>query len=135
MLFQGLRYSALIGSIGTAVGAWIKVFSINPDQFLIAFFGQTIVAISQVFVLIVPARLASEWFKAENQSKICSATVFAGQVGTALGFLLTPMIVSHNREEIRDGLCVLMFGTAIMSTVVAIIVTVCVCNMSFKRIN
>lgn len=99
---------------------------------MIALLGQTIVAISQVFVLIVPARLASEWFKAENQSKICSATVFAGQVGTALGFLLTPMIVSHNPDEIRDGLCVLMIGTAIISTVVAIIVTVCVCKVRFE---
>ncbi|XP_063710177.1 uncharacterized MFS-type transporter C09D4.1-like [Culicoides brevitarsis] len=121
---RGLRYSALIGSIGTAAGAWIKVFSINADQFMIAFLGQTIVAISQVFVLIVPARLASEWFKAENQSKVCSATVFAGQVGTALGFLITPMIVSHNHDEVRDGLCVLMLGTAIISTIVAVVVAV-----------
>lgn len=116
----------MIGSIGTALGAWVKVFSINSNQFLIAFLGQTIIAISQVFVLIVPARLASEWFKAENQSKVCSATVFAGQAGTALGFLLTPMIVSHNKNEIRDGLFVLMVGSAIISTIIAVIVAVCV---------
>lgn len=125
----------MIGSIGTALGAWIKVFSINPDQFLIAFFGQTIVAISQVFVLIVPARLGSEWFRMENQSKICSATVFAGQVGTALGFLLTPMIVSHNQDEVRDGLCVLMIGTAVFSTIIAIVVIVCVCSTAFGTMN
>lgn len=84
-----------------------------------------------MFVLIVPARLASEWFAAENQSKVCSATVFAGQVGTALGFLITPMIVPHNQEEVRDGLCVLMVGTAVISTIVAVIVAVCVFLTAF----
>lgn len=108
------------------MGAWVKVFSINSDQFLLAFVGQTITAIAQVFVLIVPGRLASEWFKAEDQSKVCSATVFAGQLGTALGFLLPPIIVSHDKTEIKTGLRILMLCTAISSSLVAIVVAVCV---------
>lgn len=47
-LFQGLRVTALCGAIGTAVGAWIKVFSVDPNLFYVTFIGQSLVAASQV---------------------------------------------------------------------------------------
>jgi MFS transporter, FLVCR family, feline leukemia virus subgroup C receptor-related protein len=42
------------------------VFSLKPDQFAFALFGQSIVAISQIFVLAVPIRLAKIWFSPEQ---------------------------------------------------------------------
>lgn len=44
--------TALCGAIGTCVGAWIKVFSVHPDLFYVGFIGQSIVATSQVILLI-----------------------------------------------------------------------------------
>lgn len=46
--FQGLRITALVGAMGTCIGAWIKVFSVQPDLFFVSFAGQSIVALSQV---------------------------------------------------------------------------------------
>lgn len=40
--------TALCGAVGTAVGAWIKVFSVDPDMFYVTFIGQSVVACSQV---------------------------------------------------------------------------------------
>ena len=48
IIFKGLRITALVGVIGTCIGAWIKVFSVSPDAFFVGFFGQSIVALSQV---------------------------------------------------------------------------------------
>jgi FLVCR family feline leukemia virus subgroup C receptor-related protein len=77
---QGLRASVLLGALGTAGGSWIKVASASPDLFVVAFVGQTVVAMSQVFVLSVPARLAAVWFGQHEVSSACSIGVFGNQV-------------------------------------------------------
>lgn len=80
MRFQGLRFAALAGAIGTTLGSWIKVFSVSPDRFWITFFGQSLVALSQTFILSVPARLAAVWFGPDQVSSACSIGVFGNQV-------------------------------------------------------
>ncbi|CAK1601579.1 unnamed protein product [Parnassius mnemosyne] len=89
----GLRVTTIIGSFGTCAGAWLKVFSVPQDMFWLGFAGQTVVAISQVFILNVPPRLAAVWFGADQVSSACSIGVFGNQLGVALGFLLPPMLV------------------------------------------
>ncbi|XP_013176876.1 PREDICTED: uncharacterized MFS-type transporter C09D4.1 isoform X1 [Papilio xuthus] len=89
----GLRVTTIIGSFGTCLGAWLKVFSVPQDMFWLGFAGQTVVAVSQVFILNVPPRLAAVWFGADQVSSACSIGVFGNQLGVALGFLLPPMLV------------------------------------------
>ncbi|XP_013176880.1 PREDICTED: feline leukemia virus subgroup C receptor-related protein 2 isoform X2 [Papilio xuthus] len=90
---MGLRVTTIIGSFGTCLGAWLKVFSVPQDMFWLGFAGQTVVAVSQVFILNVPPRLAAVWFGADQVSSACSIGVFGNQLGVALGFLLPPMLV------------------------------------------
>lgn len=71
----------IIGMAGTCVGAWIKVASVSPDRFWVTFLGQTIVGLSQIFILNVPARLSAVWFGPEQVSSACSIGVFGNQVG------------------------------------------------------
>jgi len=47
----GLRWVAIIGSGMTCLGAWIKIFSVQPDRFYVILIGQSIVAITQVIFL------------------------------------------------------------------------------------
>lgn len=54
--------------------------SVAPDRFWVGFLGQTIVALSQVFILSVPARLAAVWFGPNQVSSACSIGVFGNQV-------------------------------------------------------
>ncbi|KOB74381.1 Uncharacterized protein OBRU01_09543 [Operophtera brumata] len=93
---QGLRITTIIGAFGTCLGSWLKVFSVPQDMFWLGFVGQTVVAISQVFVLNVPPRLAAVWFGADQVSSACSIGVFGNQLGVALGFVLPPMLVDAN---------------------------------------
>lgn len=79
---QGLRAAVLIGIAGTCLGAWIKVASVSPDRFWVAFLGQSVVALSQIFILSIPARLAAVWFGPEQVSSACSIGVFGNQVRT-----------------------------------------------------
>ncbi|XP_053963221.1 feline leukemia virus subgroup C receptor-related protein 2 isoform X3 [Anastrepha ludens] len=49
---MGLRITALVGIVGTCMGSWIKVFSVQPDLFYVTFIGQTIVALSQLGIAV-----------------------------------------------------------------------------------
>lgn len=97
----GLRVACLIGATGTCLGAWIKVASVAPDRFWVAFTGQSVVACSQCFILSVPARLAAVWFGPDQVSSACSIGVFGNQLGVAIGFLFPPMMVKTH-EDINE---------------------------------
>ncbi|KAL0279177.1 UNVERIFIED_CONTAM: hypothetical protein PYX00_000786 [Menopon gallinae] len=123
----GLRVACLVGSAGTCLGAWIKLGSVSPDRFYVAFIGHSIVACSQVFVLSVPARLAAVWFGPDQVSSACSIGVFGNQLGVAIGFLFPPMIVKSHEDinEIGADLQFMYYIVAGITTLVFIaIVTV-----------
>lgn len=77
---QGLRITVLVGSVGTCIGSWIKVGSLDPNLFWVTFLGQSVVALSQACILSIPARLAAVWFGPEQVSSACSIGVFGNQV-------------------------------------------------------
>ncbi|KRT86292.1 membrane transporter [Oryctes borbonicus] len=75
----GLKVTVLLGSIGTCIGSWIKVGSVDPNLFWVTFLGQSVVALSQACILSIPARLAAVWFGPEQVSSACSIGVFGNQ--------------------------------------------------------
>uniref|UniRef100_A0A182JVD2 Major facilitator superfamily (MFS) profile domain-containing protein n=1 Tax=Anopheles christyi TaxID=43041 RepID=A0A182JVD2_9DIPT len=121
---RNMRQSAVIGTVGTALGAWIKVFSTDPSQFQIVIVGQIISAIAQVFLLSIPSRLSATWFSPEEASSVCAFGVFGAQLGIAIGFFLTPMVVVNHEEMTAIGidLQVFLMGVAGISTMIACMV-------------
>ncbi|XP_066259987.1 uncharacterized MFS-type transporter C09D4.1 [Euwallacea similis] len=118
----GLRLAILIGIFGTCLGAWIKVASVDPCRFYIGFVGQSIVALSQVFVLSVPARLAAIWFGPDQVSSACSIGVFGNQIGVAAGFVIPPMIVTGGTiSEVTMQLYILFIGVAILTSIILLL--------------
>lgn len=69
----------MIGITITCAGSWIKILAVR-NPFWVAFIGQSVVALGQVFVLSVPARLAAVWFGPSQVSSACSIGVFGNQV-------------------------------------------------------
>ncbi|ETN67762.1 hypothetical protein AND_000456 [Anopheles darlingi] len=121
---RNMRQSAVIGTVGTALGAWIKVFSTNPSQFEIVMIGQTVSAIAQVFLLSIPSRLSATWFSPQEASSVCAFGVFGAQLGIAIGFFLTPMIIVNNDDVSLIGvdLQIFLMGVAGFSTMIACMV-------------
>ncbi|PAV67718.1 hypothetical protein WR25_04230 [Diploscapter pachys] len=126
----GLRVSVLLGALGNAIGAWVKIMSTNPDGFWITFIGQTIVGTSQIFTLGIPPRLAAVWFGPDEVSTACAAGVFGNQLGIAVGFVTPPLLV-HNgtKEDVARDLNVLFLASAVLNTVV---LTFILCFFSSK---
>jgi len=118
---KGLRWSILLGSLGTCLGSWIKVFGTGRPQWWIMFSGQTIVAISQIFILGIPPQLAATWFPSSQVSSACAIGVFGNQLGVALGFVIPTSVVSNQKEEedihlIGEDLYNMCLGVAIITT-------------------
>ncbi|CAG9132450.1 unnamed protein product [Plutella xylostella] len=120
----GLRVTTIIGSFGTCLGAWLKVFSVPQDMFWLGFAGQTVVAISQVFILNVPPRLAAVWFGADQVSSACSIGVFGNQLGVALGFFVPPMLVraSGTVEELAHDFQLMFYLVAGFTSVLFVLI-------------
>lgn len=120
----GLRFSVIIGITGTCAGSWLKVISVRPDLFWVGFAGQSVVALAQVFILSVPARLAAVWFGPGQVSSACSIGVFGNQLGVAIGFLMPPMLVNGkgDSDTIGSELFMMFLIVAIMSSVLFVLI-------------
>ena len=118
---KGLRFCVLIGSLGTALGAWVKCASVAPDRFWVTMIGQGIVATSQLFILNLPPRIAAVWFDTNEASRATSIGVFGNQIGIAIGFVLPPQLVTTTSPEtIAQGLRYMFYGVAILCTLIFI---------------
>jgi FLVCR family feline leukemia virus subgroup C receptor-related protein len=122
----GMRDSILVGSLGTTLGSIIKCFSCQPGRFGLLMVGQTLVAISQLFVLSVPPRLASVWFPDHQVSLANACGVFGNQFGIALGFVVPQLVVDETADDSLDaigaGLWRLFIGIALVSGTVSLLI-------------
>ncbi|XP_044729456.1 uncharacterized MFS-type transporter C09D4.1-like [Chrysoperla carnea] len=101
---KGVRFVLLVAASGNFIGSWLKVFSATPNGFYIGLTGQTILAVSQLFILSLPAKLAGIWFDASQMSTACTIGVFGAQLGEATGFFLTPIIVRNHKNKDDIGI-------------------------------
>ncbi|CAL7940713.1 unnamed protein product [Xylocopa violacea] len=122
----GLRWSNIIACGITCLGSWIKVLSVSPDRFYVTFIGQSLVAIVQTVVLMIPGRLAAQWFDSNQVSTATSFSVLGNQMGVALSFLVTPIIVKNhkNLDDIGAGLSYLFWSVAIIVTVLFLLIII-----------
>lgn len=96
----GLRKAILLGTFGTALGSLVKLlFGGDPGMtsFWWMMLGQTIVALSQLFIISIPPLLAAVWFPDNQVSTATGVGVFGNQLGIALGFIVPPLIIKDSR--------------------------------------
>lgn len=93
----GLRKAVLLGTFGTALGSLIK-WQLGGEPGMTAFWwmmlGQTIVALSQLYIISIPPLLAAVWFPDDQVSTATGIGVFGNQLGIALGFIIPPLVLS-----------------------------------------
>ncbi|XP_034239938.1 uncharacterized MFS-type transporter C09D4.1-like isoform X3 [Thrips palmi] len=120
---KGLRPAVLLGCSLMCAGSWLKVLSAAPDRFDIAFIGQTMIGVAQMFTLGVPGRLAAVWFGAKEVSFACAVGVFGNQLGIALGFLIPPALVGDHADlqKITADLKLLYYVFAAVPTAVLVL--------------
>lgn len=93
----GLRKAVLLGTLGTALGSAIKWWmggQPGMSAFWWMMLGQTIVALSQLYIISIPPLLAAVWFPDHQVSTATGIGVFGNQFGIALGFIIPPWVIS-----------------------------------------
>ncbi|CAN2391541.1 heme export, partial [Pristimantis euphronides] len=120
---RGLRLTALLGSGLNCLGAWVKCAAARPDLFPVTMLAQVVCSVAQVFILGLPSRVASVWFGPKEVSTACATAVLGNQFGTAIGFLLPPVLVprSDDTKETAHNISVMFYGTAAVSTLLFIL--------------
>lgn len=116
---RGLRLTALLGSGLNCAGAWLKCASVRPDLFGVTVTAQVICSIAQVFILGLPSRIASVWFGPREVSTACATAVLGNQLGTAIGFLVPPVLVRDTPDDedlTAHNISIMFYGTAALST-------------------
>uniref|UniRef100_A0A1Y1M1X7 Major facilitator superfamily (MFS) profile domain-containing protein n=1 Tax=Photinus pyralis TaxID=7054 RepID=A0A1Y1M1X7_PHOPY len=123
----GVRVSLIVGIVGTAIGAWIKVLSASPDRFWVLLVGQTFVAIGTSTFLALPAKLAAVWFGANEVSSACGFALAGVQMGFAVGYAVPPLLIrnQYDRSLIEGDLFTMSLCVAITCTVLVIVVLIC----------
>ncbi|KAG8443746.1 hypothetical protein GDO86_009065 [Hymenochirus boettgeri] len=124
---KGLKVIALLGSGLNCLGAWIKCTSVRPDLFPVTMLAQTVCSVAQVFILGLPSRVASVWFGPKEVSTACATAVLGNQLGTAIGFLLPPVLVpkiDDDTELTGFNISIMFYGTAAVSTLLFILTIV-----------
>ncbi|KAJ8396151.1 hypothetical protein AAFF_G00020180 [Aldrovandia affinis] len=88
--------------------------------------AQVICSIAQVFILGLPSRIASVWFGPKEVSTACATAVLGNQLGTAIGFLLPPLLVpnTEDKELMGYNISIMFYGTAVVSTLLFILAAV-----------
>nr|XP_020442267.1 feline leukemia virus subgroup C receptor-related protein 1 [Monopterus albus] len=116
---KGLRLTALLGSGLNCIGAWLKCASVGRELFGVTFTAQVICSVAQVFILGLPSRIASVWFGPREVSTACATAVLGNQLGTAIGFLLPPVLVPNTPNDVQltgRNISIMFYGTAAVST-------------------
>ncbi|XP_053301710.1 feline leukemia virus subgroup C receptor-related protein 1 [Pleuronectes platessa] len=116
---RGLRLTALLGAGLNCAGAWLKCASVGPGLFGVTVTAQVICSVAQVFILGLPSRIASVWFGPREVSTACATAVLGNQLGTAIGFLLPPVLVPNTPDDLElmgRNISVMFYGTAALST-------------------
>lgn len=114
----GLRPTVLVGSLGTGLGAAVKCASVGRDSFAILMLGQSLVAVSQLFLLSIPPQLAAVWFPDQQVGLANAVGVLGNQLGIAIGFIAPFWFVRHDASdmaELQVGLQRLYYAVGLVS--------------------
>ncbi|XP_069581212.1 heme transporter FLVCR1 [Brachyistius frenatus] len=126
---KGLRLTALLGAGLNCAGACLKCASVSPELFGVTVTAQVICSVAQVFILGLPSRIASVWFGPREVSTACAAAVLGNQLGTAIGFLLPPVLVPYKPTDVEvtgQNISIMFYGTAAVSTVLFVLTVIVV---------
>ncbi|XP_045044440.2 choline/ethanolamine transporter FLVCR1 [Desmodus rotundus] len=124
---RGLRLTAMLGSGLNCLGAWIKCGSVQQHLFWVTMLGQSLCSVAQVFILGLPSRIASVWFGPKEVSTACATAVLGNQLGTAVGFLLPPVLVpntQNNTDLLAHNISTMFYGTSAVATLLFVLTVI-----------
>ncbi|RWS02951.1 Feline leukemia virus subgroup C receptor-related protein 2-like protein [Dinothrombium tinctorium] len=115
----GIRSVMLICSSVTTFGLILKFIALTPSLFWLSVIGQTLIAVSIIYLNSCPTQIASTWFAKNEANKAMAVLVFANFFALSVGFLATPLLVANltTAVQIANTLRILILSEAIVSII------------------
>ncbi|XP_065215557.1 uncharacterized MFS-type transporter C09D4.1-like [Planococcus citri] len=121
--FLGVRYTMILGAFGITLGNWIKVFSVAPDRFYVAFLGQCCSVSFLMMSYGLMGRFTAIWFGADEISTAGALATLGDQLGGAFAYFFPTVLVKDGPEEaIGNGLRNMHLCVSITSTIIFFLV-------------
>ncbi|XP_065215560.1 uncharacterized MFS-type transporter C09D4.1-like isoform X2 [Planococcus citri] len=115
----------ILGACGITVGNWIKVFSVAPDRFHVAFLGQCCSVSFLMMTYGLMGRFTAMWFGADEISTAGVLAILGDQLGAAFAYYFPTVLVKDGPEEaIGNGLRNMHLCVSITSTVILFLVLI-----------
>ena len=94
-----------ISSLCVLIGSFLKIF-INKDTSLsVSYLGQIISGISRPYLLMIPGKLAADWFKENKRNFICTLCFMSDVAGILIGYIWNLAYIKeeeNNKDNYRD---------------------------------
>ncbi|KAJ0130025.1 Uncharacterized protein HZ326_26863 [Fusarium oxysporum f. sp. albedinis] len=98
---KSVKLSMIISSAIMIAGTWVMYGGTHTKSFGLSLFGHCIIAVSQPFVLILPALLSEAWFESGSRATATAVSSIANILGSTVGqFIMTAWVKSE-----EDSLC------------------------------
>ncbi|XP_066246679.1 uncharacterized MFS-type transporter C09D4.1-like [Euwallacea similis] len=121
-----LKVTVISAMALTLAGNLIKLFATRSDRYWVILLAQLPIAIGQVQLASIPSKLATTWFGPKEVSTACAIAVLWMQLGSALGCVQSPFIVtSKDTKEIASQLFEMFVIQSILSGCVFLAILVC----------
>lgn len=103
---RGLKTAVGLGVV--LMGAFGVLRGLSGDSFILAFLATVGIAAAQPFLLNAWTTVGSHWFPMDQRATAVGLITFANLVGTAIGMVLTPMLI----ESMAIDRVQLVYGVA-----------------------
>ncbi|GIY17791.1 hypothetical protein CDAR_236501, partial [Caerostris darwini] len=119
--YLDLRWTVICTAFWNVLATAMQFATLTPNSFVYVMVSSFFGSLSNLFVLAVPPVLAAKWFPSQELSRACAIGVFGNQLGVALGFVLSPSIVSSECSQ-KDQISIGKRNVAYILTAVNVMV-------------
>ena len=101
-----IKKGLMISSVTTLIGSFFKIFVNNDKTLTVCYLGQILPALFRPILLNSPGKIASNWFKEEKRTLICSICCLCDTFGILVGYLFNLAFIrekdTKNRDDFRE---------------------------------
>ncbi|CAG9772822.1 unnamed protein product [Ceutorhynchus assimilis] len=94
-----LKWTVVVATALTLAGSILKIFAPKSDLFWLILLAQFLIAIGQVQLSSLPSKLATTWFGCEEVSTACAIVVLGMQLGSGLGCIQSPFLITGTDND------------------------------------
>ena len=97
-----IKKGLILSSSATIIGSFFKILVNNDKTLTVCYLGQILPALFRPILLNSPGKIASNWFKEEKRTLICSICCLSDAFGILVGYLFNLAFIRKKDTQNQD---------------------------------